>query len=112
MSTTPSREDLPLPDWNDIPLGTLAERIRPLDEDALTTLLAYEEAHGDRLPITTIVRSRLEQLRGGAEPAGTVAEELPETSQSSSGSRVGPQTAATPADPAPHGLDAPRQGDR
>jgi len=24
MSTEPSREELPLPDWNDIPLGTSA----------------------------------------------------------------------------------------
>ncbi|KQQ22006.1 hypothetical protein ASF48_01885 [Rathayibacter sp. Leaf299] len=104
MSTEPSREDLPLPDWNDIPLGTVAERIRPLDEEGVVALLSYEEAHGDRAPITTILRSRLAQLREGAEPAGRVPESLPETSQGSTGSPVSPATSGPPINPPSHGV--------
>ncbi|PPG41874.1 hypothetical protein C5C41_11905 [Rathayibacter sp. AY1E9] len=104
MTDTPSREELPLPDWNDIPLATLAERIRPLDEAGLGALLAYEEAHGHRLPVTTILHSRLEQLRGGAEPTGSVPESLPEVSRSSSGSPVSPATSGPPINPPSHGV--------
>ncbi|MBO0984345.1 hypothetical protein [Rathayibacter sp. SD072] len=103
MSTEPSREELPLPDWNDIPLGTIAERIRPLDEEGVVALLSYEEAHGDRAPITTILRSRLAQLREGAEPAGRVPEVLPEVSQGSTGSKVSPATSGPPINPPSHG---------
>ncbi len=62
--------DLPLPDYDHLPLETLRQRIRALDADQLTTVLTYEHEHGDRLPVTEALRIRLEQLRAGAEPSG------------------------------------------
>ena len=60
-------DELPLPDYDHLPLGSLEGRIRSLDADGLTALLAYERAHGDRLPVTLLLERRLEAVRGGAE---------------------------------------------
>jgi hypothetical protein len=65
------RDSLPIPDYDHLPAGSLAGRIRTLDADGLETLLAYERAHGDRLPVTELLTRRLEALRSGdAEPSG------------------------------------------
>jgi hypothetical protein len=56
MATGPSvdddiaRQDLPLPDYDDLPIGSLQHRIRMLGASQLGTLFAYEEAHGHRSP--------------------------------------------------------------
>ena len=60
-------DELPLPDYDHLPLGFLEGRIRSLDTDGLTALLDYERAHGDRLPVTQLLERRLEAVRGGAE---------------------------------------------
>ena len=60
-------DELPLPDYDHLPLGSLEGRIRSLDADGLTALLDYERAHGDRLPVTQLLERRLEAVRGGAE---------------------------------------------
>src|SRR3954454_20468708 len=66
----PARNELPLPDYDHLPLGSLAHRIRTLDAGALSSLLDYERTHGDRLPVTELMRTRLDELRSGAEPTG------------------------------------------
>jgi hypothetical protein len=63
-------DQLPLPDYDHLPLGSLEGRIRSLDADGLTALLDYERAHGDRLPVTQLLERRLEAVRGGAELSG------------------------------------------
>jgi len=60
-------DELPLPDYDHLPLGSLEGRIRSLDADGLTALLTYERAHGDRLPVTQLLERRLEAVRGGAD---------------------------------------------
>src|SRR5688572_11200318 len=64
------RDDLPLPDYDHLPVGSLISRIRTLDLDALTTLLAYERAHANRVQVVTVMESRLAGLREGAQPSG------------------------------------------
>ena len=65
------RDQLPIPDYDHLPVGSLASRIRTLDAGGVETLLAYERAHGDRLPVTEQLTRRLEALRSGdAEPSG------------------------------------------
>lgn len=66
----PDRAELPVPDYDHLPVATLQHRIRTLDADALATLTAYEEAHGARLPVLTVLRERARQLADGAEPSG------------------------------------------
>lgn len=61
---------LPLPDYDDLPLGSLQHRVRTLDADGVRALISYEEEHGDRLPVLTVLRARLDQLESGATPSG------------------------------------------
>ncbi|CAA9360167.1 MAG: hypothetical protein AVDCRST_MAG36-2567 [uncultured Nocardioidaceae bacterium] len=69
-NSAPHHDELPLPDFDHLPLGSLEGRIRSLDADGLTALLDYERAHGNRLPVTLVLERRLEQVRGGAELSG------------------------------------------
>ena len=66
----PNREDLPLPDYDQLPLGSLEHRVRTLDAAGVTTLCDYEQAHGRRQPVVTVLEQRLAALREGAEPSG------------------------------------------
>jgi hypothetical protein len=90
---TQDRDQLPLPDFDHIPLGTLPSRIHSLDERALTQLLGWERAHGNRLPVTQVLESRIEQLRNGAEPSGSVPDQMPEMTSNQGGSPVSQATA-------------------
>ena len=63
-------DQLPLPDYDHLPVGSLEGRIRSLDADQLADLLAYEEAHGNRLPVAQVLRIRLDAVRGGAPTSG------------------------------------------
>ena len=104
MSDSPARENLPLPDFDHIPLGTLPSRIGSLDESGVSELLAFEKAHGNRLPVIQVLEHRVEALRNGAEPSGTLPEDLPEVSSASGGSKVSPATSGPKINP-------PSQGD-
>jgi hypothetical protein len=87
------RDDLPLPDFDHIPLGTLPSRLHPLDERGITQLLGWERAHGNRLPVIQVLESRIQQLRDGAEPSGSIPDRMPEMTSNQTGSPVSQQTA-------------------
>ncbi|MEY6568273.1 hypothetical protein AB8B12_25755, partial [Streptomyces sp. PGLac3x] len=44
----PSREELPLPDYDHLPVAGLEHRMRSLPADDLRTVRAYEQEHADR----------------------------------------------------------------
>src|SRR3954451_24546304 len=69
-AAVPSPSALPIPDYDHLPAGALEHRIRTLDLASLEQLIAYEEAHADRLLVLTTMRHRREELLGGAEPSG------------------------------------------
>jgi hypothetical protein len=101
----PSHDDVPLPDYDHLPLGTLQHRIRTLTLDELTTVMAYEEAHGHRLPVLETMRARLKELQDGAEPSGgspqaATPEHAPPPA---GGSSVTPETSGPPMNPPSHG---------
>jgi hypothetical protein len=50
--------ELPIPDYDHLPVGSLTHRIRSLDAGGLATLLDYERAHGDRRPVVQLVGAR------------------------------------------------------
>ena len=102
---TPTRDELPLPDYDHLPLGSLAHRIRTLDADALSRLLEYEAAHGDRRPVTEVMRTRLDELRAGAEPSG--GSPLAATPEKSPGPEVPRETNQTTVAPT---INPPSQG--
>lgn len=101
---SPRHDELPLPDYDHVPLGTLPSRIAGLDEPGIDQLLHYERAHGNRLPVVQVLEQRLEALRSGAEPTGPAVPSMPEKTQSQTGSPVSPATTGPPVNP-------PSQGD-
>lgn len=98
------RDSLPIPDFDHIPLGTLPSRISALDESGVQQLLDFEREHGDRLPVVQVLERRIEALQGGAQPSGAVEQDMPEVTQSSSGSSVSPDTSNAPK------INPPSQG--
>ena len=106
MNDAPNRDQLPLPDYDHIPQGTLPTRITGLSEDQVGQLLAYEREHGDRLPVVQVLEQRIEALRNGAEPSGQAVPDTPEVAGSRSGSPVSPETSGPNVVPPFHGNPA------
>jgi len=103
--------DLPLKDYDHLPVGSLTSRIRTLDVEDLTTLLDYERAHGNRFQVVTVMESRLAGLKDGAQPSGgnptaTGADAPPapeggsKASEATSGPPVNPPSQGDPTNPA------------
>ncbi|GAA2452499.1 hypothetical protein ACIBAI_14360 [Streptomyces sp. NPDC051041] len=101
----PQHETLPLPDYDHLPLGSLQHRIRTLDEPGLREVLAYEEAHGNRLPVVQALRTRLQELEGGAQPSeGSPLAPAPEHAPAAdTGSSVSPVTSGPKMNPPSQG---------
>ena len=104
-------DQLPLPDYDHLPIGGLASRIRTLDADGVQTLLDYEKAHGNRLQVVQIMRNRLSSLQSGAQhsggdPAAEVTSEAPEhaagdpkVSEATTGPATNPPSHGDPSNP-------------
>jgi hypothetical protein len=101
----PHHDQLPLPDYDHLPLGSLEPRISTLDADGVAQLVAYEEAHGNRLPVLNVLRRRLEALRAGAQPSGgDPLAPTPEIQHAPpAGSAASPATEGPPINPPSHG---------
>src|SRR3954451_22209765 len=99
-------DQLPLPDYDHLPIGGLASRIRTLDAAGVQTLLDYEKAHGNRLQVVQILRNRLSGLESGAQPSGgdpaaDFTSEAPEPA--AGGSKVSEATSGPGTNPPSHG---------
>lgn len=93
-----------MPDYDELPIGSLQHRIRALDGGQLRELMDYEREHADRTPVLELMRTRLRQLDEGAEPSPGAQEEAPEVSHGRHGSAVEPGEAAEPGTPLRHGV--------
>ncbi|MEV7635392.1 hypothetical protein AB0N71_04330 [Pseudarthrobacter enclensis] len=102
MTDGPLHKDLPLPDYDHLPVGTLPTRIHGLEEADVAQLVSYEKAHGNRLPVLQILEKRLQDLQAGAAPSGPRTPDTPEVSDSA----TTPQPASTPGPP----VNPPSQG--
>ena len=76
-----AHDDLPLPDYDHMTLGSLRGRLRSLSVAQLVQVRDYERAHADRLPVITLLDNRIAKLHTDAaaapsEGGGTVV--LPE----------------------------------
>jgi hypothetical protein len=96
---------LPLADFDHLPVGDLAHRIRSLGAAQLETLLRHEREHGDRLPVVQALQARLDQVRAGAElsdgdPSAPSALAAP---PADGGSPVQPATSGPAMNPPSHG---------
>jgi hypothetical protein len=66
-----SHDELPLPDYDNLPVGSIESRIRTLGEQGVRRLYDYEKEHADRVQVVQILRNRLVALNSGeAEPSG------------------------------------------
>ena len=63
------RTDLPVEDYDHLPVGSLTSRIRSLNHADLTTLLAYEKAHANRFQIVRVMQNRLAGLKEAPQEA-------------------------------------------
>lgn len=105
--TAPAHDDLPLRDYDHLPVPAVGQRIRSLTADQVGTLLDYERAHADRPAVTRVLQARLGELREGAEPSGGAGQSGPDYPEAARGtSAAGPETSGPPAAPPPHGLPA------
>jgi hypothetical protein len=99
------RDDLPLHDYDHLPVGSLISRIRTLDAAGLATLLEYEQGHANRVQVVSAMQSRLSGLREGAQPSGgdpaSVGADAP--ASASAGSQVSEATSGPPVNPPSHG---------
>jgi hypothetical protein len=99
------RDDLPLPDYDHLPVGSLTSRIRSLGHEDLTTLLAYEKSHANRVQVVSAMQHRLSGLADGAQPSGgdpTAA--TPEAAPApAGGSKAAEATSGPPVNPPSHG---------
>ena len=100
----PSAEELALPDYDHMTLGSLRGRLRSLSVEQLVTLRAYEKAHADRLPVITMLDNRIAKLAAGdAKPTGsTPAESSPKASTARKPPKKVGETAEAKNDAPPH----------
>ncbi|PPF61749.1 hypothetical protein C5E11_14400 [Clavibacter michiganensis] len=102
MST--EHKNLPLPDYDHLPVGHLPARIAPLGIDQVQQLIDYETEHGNRLPVEVVLEQRLDALKNGATPSGQIDTEHPEIPAASTSPGVSPATTTAPAiNPTSHG---------
>ncbi len=101
-----TRDALPIPDYDHLPVGSLTHRIRSLDSGRLGQLIDYEREHGARVPVLQVLEARLDALERGAEPSGgdPSADSGDVAPSSPGGSAVSPETAGPVLNPPSHGV--------
>lgn len=103
--SSPSSAELPLPDYDHLPVGSLQHRIRSLTREQLQVIARYESQHAHRPLVETMIQARLTELDNGAEPSGGAPDALrPEQPPAPAG-----QSAVTPATSGPK-MNPPSQG--
>ena len=102
-----SHHELPLPDYDDLPVGAIESRVRTLGEKDVRALYDYEKEHADRVRVVQILKHRLvalstgEAAPSGGDPRGVAPEAGGSTS---SGSPVSPVTEGPPQNPPSQGV--------
>jgi len=92
-----SHDELPLPDYDHMTLGSLRGRLRSLDVAQLVQLRDYEKAHADRLPVITMLDNRIAKLAtdASATPSPGTAGARTAPSEASRSKVGGPSAAKT-----------------
>jgi hypothetical protein len=74
IPVAPSREDLPIDNFDSVSVPSLRSRLRRLSVADLAVLREYEQAHAHRLPVITMLDNRLAKL-AAAEAAAADAKD-------------------------------------
>ncbi len=103
-----AHDELPLPDYDHLTLGSLRGRMRSLDVPQLVQVRDYEKAHANRLPIVTMLDNRIAKL--ATDPTAPLTGSAPgdpvpaKPRGGKRGSKVDPSTTGPKTNP-------PSQGD-
>jgi hypothetical protein len=97
-------DELPLPDYDHMTLGSLRGRLRSLDVDQLVQVRDYERAHAARLPVVTLLDNRIAKLATDASAAPSAGGEAPVLPAPAGQGKVSQATRA----PAPKKKSTPR----
>jgi hypothetical protein len=103
------RAELPIPDYDQLPEGSLAHRIRSLPIPDLQRLLGYEQEHGNRLGVMQLLTRRLHALESGdatpspGDPQAAQPEHAPPPAAGSAGN---PAVSPENNQPLRHGVAA------
>jgi hypothetical protein len=100
-------DELPIPDYDHLPTGSLESRIRTLGQHGVRVLLDHERQHANRVQVVRILEQRLVALdTGAAEPSGgDPAAPAPEASAGAAGgSKASPATEGPPQNPPSQGV--------
>jgi hypothetical protein len=105
-TSSPNPTDLPLPDYDHLPIGSLQHRIRTLTRDQLQVIADYEQQHAHRPLVQTMIEARLQELDSGALPSGGDPDALqPEQAPAPAGeSQVSPATSGPKMNPPSQGV--------
>jgi hypothetical protein len=108
-----AHDELPLPDYDHLTLGSLRGRMRSLDVPQLVQVRDYEKAHANRLPIVTMLDNRIAKLAtdltaplSGSTPTDKVpakprsGKRGPKVDPSTSGPKINPPSQGDPTNPA------------
>ncbi|MBA8824792.1 hypothetical protein FHX42_002139 [Saccharopolyspora lacisalsi] len=99
-----SEPNLPLANYDELPLATLGHRIRSLTEEEIQQLLDHEREHANRVHVIEVLTSRMDELRRGASPTpGSESEPSDVPGHKRSGSVVDPAGPREPGRPTEHG---------
>lgn len=96
--------DLPITDYDQLPITELRHRIRALDEPQLRAVFDHETEHGNRIPVLEVLNARLRELTHGAEPSSGDPANAPGVRGTPGGSPVQESTAAQAHPPLRHGV--------
>jgi hypothetical protein len=69
--TEPTRDDLPIADFDSVSVPSLRSRLRSLSVADLAMLRKYEQAHAHRLPVITMLDNRLAKLAAAEAAAAS-----------------------------------------
>ena len=100
-----SATELPIPDWDGLPFGELASRVRALEIGDLRALREHEEQHAHRVHVLQVLEQRLEAVEHGAQVSeGDPASRRPGTTTAASAEDdASPATEGPPVNPPSHG---------
>lgn len=102
MST--GHEALPLPDYDQLTLGTMEHRIRSLEIGQVRQLLEHESSTAHRPRAMEILSARIDQLEAGAQPSGGDPTNAPPVAGTPGGSHADPAHSPTDNTPLRHGV--------
>jgi hypothetical protein len=93
-----SRDDLPIPDFDNVSLGSLRGRLRSLSLEQLIVLREWEQAHAHRLPVMTLLDNRIAKISAQETTNGSGSRVYPSESATRTGDRAAGQAGSAAED--------------